>query len=248
LARFVLVHGGYHGAWCWSKVTPQLEALGHEAVEVDLPGAGERVDEKATISSWRQAVTEVIEDGDILVGHSMGGYVISMAADEVPEKVGGLIYLAAAAPLEGQSMRDATPIEDHWKQVTGMEFDEYARVSETPAQGPVLELTNKRAADQIFYHDCSPEDQQWAFERLTPLPVDAISTPLTLPRFWQASIPRDFIVCTDDRSHPIAWDNEFMKRLGVSTCFGICSSHSPFISHPSETARLLQASAVGALH
>src|SRR6516225_9667572 len=103
--RFILVHGGYHGAWCWSKVTPELEALGHEVVAIDLPGAGERVDEKATISSWRQAVTNVIEEGDILVGHSMGGYVISMAADEVPEKIGRLIYLAAAAPIEGQSMR-----------------------------------------------------------------------------------------------------------------------------------------------
>jgi pimeloyl-ACP methyl ester carboxylesterase len=246
--RFILVHGGYHGAWCWSKVTPELEALGHEVVAIDLPGAGERVDEKATISSWRQAVTNVIEEGDILVGHSMGGYVISMAADEVPEKIGRLIYLAAAAPIEGQSMRDATPIEDHWKEITGLEFDEYSRIIETPVQGPVLDLTNKRAVDDIFYHDCSPEDQQWAFEHLTPLPVEPTSTPLSLNRFWQARIPRDFIVCTDDHSHPIAWDNEFMQRLGVTTSFGIVSSHSPFISRPSETAQVFHACATGALH
>jgi len=189
----------------------------------------------------------VVEDGDVLVGHSMGGYVISMAADEVPEKIGRLIYLAAAAPLEGRSMQDATPINDHWKQITGLDFDEYSRVVETPAQGAVLDLTLKRAVDQIFYHDCSAEDQQWAFERLSPLPVEAVSTPLSLPRFWPSRIPRDFIVCTDDHSHPIAWDNEFMKRLGVSTSFGIVSSHSPFISRPSETAQLFHVCAAGAL-
>jgi pimeloyl-ACP methyl ester carboxylesterase len=246
--RFILVHGGYHGAWCWSKVIPELEARGHQVVAIDLPGAGERVDEKATITSWRHAVVDVIEDGDVLVGHSMGGYVISMAADEVPEKVGRLIYLAAAAPVEGQSMQDATPIEDHWKQITGLDFDEYSKVMETPAQGPVLALTDRGAVDKIFYHDCRPEDQQWAFERLTPLPIEPVSSPLNLSRFWQASIPRDFIVCTDDHSHPIAWDNEFMERLGVSISFGIMSSHSPFISRPAETARLFHACATGALH
>ena len=245
--RFVLVHGGYHGAWCWTKVIPELQALGHDVVAVDLPGAGERVNEKATISSWRAAMAEVIQDGDILVGHSMGGFVISLAADEVPEKVGRLIFLSAAVPIEGMAMTDTTPIDDYWTRITGLTFDQYAKVVDLPTQGSVIAMTSPDASNKLFYHDCSAEDQAWAFEHLTPLPMEATTTPLNLPRFWQAPIPRDYILCTDDRSHPIQWDNEFMQRLGLSVNFGIISSHSPFISRPTETAKLFDACARGAL-
>jgi pimeloyl-ACP methyl ester carboxylesterase len=85
-ARFVLVHGAFHGAWCWDRLTPELERLGHTAVAVDLPGCGDRLGEKASLASWRGALRDVIEDGDVLVGHSMGGFVISLAADEVPDR------------------------------------------------------------------------------------------------------------------------------------------------------------------
>src|SRR5262249_16679779 len=106
--RFVLVHGGHHGAWCWEKLTPELEALGYDVLAIDLPGSGERLHEKSTLDTWRAALREVIEDGDVLVGHSMGGFAISLAADEVPDKVGRLIYLSAAVPIEGESMGSAT--------------------------------------------------------------------------------------------------------------------------------------------
>ena len=96
--RFVLVHGGFHGAWCWSRVIPELEALGHEAIAVDLPGHGERRDEDSTLQNRPHAIIEVMRCGDVLVGHSGGGYDITLAADQVPDLVGHLIYLAAALP------------------------------------------------------------------------------------------------------------------------------------------------------
>ena len=100
--RFVLVHGGFHGAWCWSRVIPELEALGHEAVAIDLPGHGERRDEPSSIASRRRAILDVMRDGDVLVGHSGGGYDITVAADAAPDKVGHLVYLAAGLPIEGK--------------------------------------------------------------------------------------------------------------------------------------------------
>ena len=98
----MLVHGGFHGAWCWDKLVPELEALGHEALTIDLPGSGERMEEEASHTSWRAAFREVVDDGDVLVGHSQGGFAISLAADELPEKIGRLVYLSAAVPIEGQ--------------------------------------------------------------------------------------------------------------------------------------------------
>ena len=106
--RFLLVHGGFHGAWCWTRVIPELEALGHEAVAVDLPGHGERRDEASTVAGRRAAIVDLMQHGDVLVGHSGGGYDITLAADAAPQKVGHLVYLAAALPIEGRPLLEAS--------------------------------------------------------------------------------------------------------------------------------------------
>src|SRR5262245_19596288 len=131
--RFVLVHSGFHGAWCWQRTIPELERLGHHAIALDIPGHGERVHEEATMNSRLQAVVSVLQPGDVLVGHSGGGFEITRAADARPELVSHLIYLAAALPVEGRIMPDSIAshedgtIQDD-RDVTGMlqylRFDE----------------------------------------------------------------------------------------------------------------------------
>jgi hypothetical protein len=128
-----------------------------------------------------------------------------------------------------------------------MPFDDFVEVVEIPGSGTCTRVTKQEAANKLFYHDCSPEDQDWAWEHLTPLPIAPALEPFHLPNFWSSAIPRDFIVTTDDYSHPVTMDNEFMGRLGLSTAFSIRSSHSPFISRPVELARVLDAAADGAL-
>ena len=246
--RFVLVHGGYHGAWCWKKLVPELEALGHQVLPIDLPGAGERMRERASHAAWRGAFREVVEDGDVLVGHSQGGFGISLAADELPDRVGRLVYLSAAVPVEGQPMSAATSNStENWPRTVGLSEEDFIGMVELPEQGPCVVMTNPKAANAVFYHDCTPEDQAWAFEQLTPLPLGPVTEPFHLPNFRKVAIPRDFIVCTDDYSHPIELDNEYMRRLGLSTCLSILSSHSPFLSRPAELAKLLDICASGAL-
>jgi pimeloyl-ACP methyl ester carboxylesterase len=247
--RFVLVHGGYHGAWCWDRLAPELEKLGHSSLAIDLPGCNERLNEPASLSSWRGALRELIEEGDVLVGHSMGGFAISLGADEVPEKVARIVYLSAAVPIEGQAMGAATAetVANDWPATVDMPYEEFVEVVEMPNQGPCVRLTKQIAVNKLFYHDCTAEDQDWAWERLTPLPLGPSQETFHLPRFWAAPIPRDFIVTTDDRSHPVAIDNMFMQRLGLSTGFSIRSSHSPFLSRPAETAKVLDACVRGCL-
>jgi len=247
--RFVLVHGGYHGAWCWAKLMPQLERLGHKVLAIDLPGCASRLKEKATLSSWRGALREIIEPGDILVGHSMGGFAISIAADEVPDKVARVIYLSAAVPIEGEAMGVATQntVAEDWPRTVGLPYDQFLEIIELPNQGPCVRMTKKEAANKVFYHDCSKADQDWAWEQLTPQPIAPTLEPFHLPRFWKAAIPKDFILTTDDYSHRLAHDNIFMQRLGLSTAFSIVSSHSPFVSKPAETAKILDACSKGVL-
>jgi pimeloyl-ACP methyl ester carboxylesterase len=247
--RFVLVHGGFHGAWCWDKLVPEIEELGHTTFAIDLPGCNTRSDEPATHDTWRIAFRDVVEDGDVLVGHSMGGFAISLAADAAPDKIARLIYLSASTPIEGQAMGSATSdtTVNDWPDVVGMPYDEFVDMVEDPVQGPCVRITEQDAANKLFYHDCSPEDQDWAWEHLTPLPIAPALEPFHLPRFWDAPIPKDFVITTDDYSHSVAMDNVFMSRLGLSTAFSIRSSHSPFISRPAELARVLDAAAGGAL-
>jgi hypothetical protein len=158
------------------------------------------------------------------------------------------VYLSAAVPIEGQPMGAATSgSTELWPETTGLRAEDFMSVMDLPHQGPCVSITKTEAANQVFYHDCDPDDQAWAFAHLTPLPIGPTLEPFVLPRFWAAALPRDYILCTDDRSHTLASDNQFMRRLGLRTCMSIVSSHSPFISRPAETARLLAACASGVM-
>ena len=107
--RFILVHGGFHGAWCWERVVPELAALGHEAIALDLPGHGERASERPADYRGRvQPILDALQGGDVLVGHSGGGYDNAVAANLAPDKVGHMIFLAAGLPVEGKSVVEAT--------------------------------------------------------------------------------------------------------------------------------------------
>src|SRR5687768_14146898 len=96
VSTYVLVHGSWHGSWCWQKVTPRLEAAGHSVKAIDLPGhGGDGVKARdITLESYVQCVTDVLEElkeRAILVGHSRGGVVISQAAEQRPEKIERLV-------------------------------------------------------------------------------------------------------------------------------------------------------------
>ena len=101
--RFVFVHGGFHAAWCWDYTIAELERRGHEAVAVDLPGHGARVDDALdtwTIPNRRDAIVKVLRPGDVLVGHSGGGFDAKVAADAATGLISHVVYLAAALPRD----------------------------------------------------------------------------------------------------------------------------------------------------
>ena len=104
-----LVHGAWHGRWCWEKVTGKLEAQGYTVVARDLPGLGEDRTPAAeiTLEKYTDAVCETLVTEDepvLLVGHSMGGIVISQAAERLPDKIKALVYVSAYLLNNGQSI------------------------------------------------------------------------------------------------------------------------------------------------
>lgn len=236
--RFVLIHGGFHGAWCWNRTIPELENLGHEAVALDIPGHGERVHEEATMAGRLDTVLAVLRPGDVLVGHSGGGLEITRAADAAPELVRSVIYLAAALPLEGQLMQEALVYRDDGStevdyDVTGML--KHLRINEDGS----MAFADFKGAWELFYHDCDEATARWAYDRLTPEKAgDTATTPISVPHFWKAQLPRSFIVCRQDRAQPRWLADVTARRLGVEP-LAIDTSHSPFLSRPAELAQLL---------
>lgn len=243
--RFVLVHGGFHGAWCWERLIPELERLGHRAVAIDLPGHGTRRDEEATVANRRAAVLAAMEPGDVLVGHSGGGFEITLAADAAPDRVAHLIYLAAVLPVEGRSLLDAlgakhsaaaadnAGVRESLSQAVSL--DGFTRLD---ARGRMA-CCDFEAARRYFYHDLDQATARWAYERLTPAPLEFLTEPVSLPRFWAAELPRSFILCEQDRAgggRP--FHEHFAERLGVEPLL-IDSAHSPFLGKPRELAELM---------
>lgn len=236
--RFVLIHGGFHGAWCWSRTIPELERLGHEAIAIDMPGHGERRNEDSNLSDRREAIVSVLRSGDVVVGHSGGGYDVTIAVDAATDLVSHVIYLAAGLPREGRTIPEAMANQN----AEDGPFDgdvngilKYLRFSDDGG----MEISEFEGAREFFYHDCDEPTARWAFERLTSEKFgDTSAAPVSVPRFWEADLPRSYILCMQDRSKPRWLSDVVARRLGVEQ-LTIDGSHSPFLSRPQELAELL---------
>src|SRR6266446_6459498 len=116
MANYVLVHGGWFGAWCWYKVDPLLLAAGHSVYTPTLTGVGEQaalLTPEIGLDTHIQDVVNLIETKDlqevILVGHSYSGMVITGVADQVPDCIGHLVYFDTFVPQHGEAMADVVP-------------------------------------------------------------------------------------------------------------------------------------------
>ena len=236
--RFVLVHGGFHAALCWERTIAELATLGHDAVAVDLPGHGARAGQESTLSNRRQAILDVLQPGDVLVGHSGGGFDATLAADAAPDKVGHIVYLAAALPREGRTYPEAMAMRDSEDGEFDADTGEMLGYLHFDDDG-AMTFADFGGAWKYFYHDCDEATARWAFGRLGPERFgDTTVTPVSVPQFWAADLPRSFIVCEQDRSMPRWLADTVARRLGVRQ-LSIDTSHSPFLSRPRELAELL---------
>ncbi|HEY1972458.1 MAG TPA: alpha/beta fold hydrolase [Pseudonocardia sp.] len=224
--RFVLVHGGMHGAWCWAYVLEALKERGHGVVAPDLPGHGAKSGEPSSLKSYQDTLVQIIEPGDVLVGHSLGGAAITLAADARAEDIHCLIYIAAPIPAEGQTLAEVIPPLG----------DTGAIVSD---QGSYW-LSDVDAAKRFFYHDCGEADIFWAYRNIRPQTMSVLGEEMHVSRFWAGTTPRrEYIVCLDDRTGILPEIEVYLKRLGVTTAHPFWASHSPMISRPEDLASLL---------
>lgn len=190
MAPIVLVHGSFHGGWCWRKVAPALRAAGHEVYTPTLTGLGERshlVHPNAGLHLNVEDVAKVFAFEDIhdavLVGHSYGGLVVTGAAEHVADRLSRLVYLDGYLPEHGQTAWDITPGgEETWER----------RAREA---GSGWLVPPPDPAEQYGVTD--PGDLEWLRSNLTPTTLATHEEPLEAPEERSKTVPRTFVSCTE---------------------------------------------------
>jgi pimeloyl-ACP methyl ester carboxylesterase len=237
MARIVLVHGAFAGAWCWEPVLPGLRAAGHDVEAVDLPGSGaDRTPvESVTLDAYAERVCHALEQGDaaVLVGHSMGGMVVTQAAARRPELVSMLVYLAAFLPADGQSLMDLTAFPE-------AADDQVQANLVVQGDPPVATLPADRARDAL-YGCCDDEQARWGIEHLGPQPVVPFAAPVDLGSASAAfdALPRAYVKCTRDRAIPPAMQQRMLSAGGCDPVIELDTDHSSWISRTDELVAAL---------
>ncbi len=228
MADFVLVHGAWHGAWCWRRLLPRLWRAGHRAFAVDLTGLGARrhlyratlglddhiADVLATLAS--EELTSAV-----LVGHSYAGMVITGVADRAPDRLAALVYLDAVVPRNGESWSSTHPPDTQAQR--------RASIAETGSIAP---------ADPAAY-GLAGEDREWVLRRQSPQPGGCYDAVLAFDEARWRRLPRHFIDCTAPALPTIAASRDRVRAEPGWALATIATGHDPMISAPDALAQVL---------
>jgi pimeloyl-ACP methyl ester carboxylesterase len=237
---FVLVHGAWHGGWCWHKVKSLLEKQGHNVITPDLPGHGKDQTRLAevTLQSFVERVIEIIDaqpEPVILVGHSMGGMVITQAAEVRPDRIQRLVYLTAYLPRNGESLIQLAQRDTEAIILPNLIVNEQEGWV-APKEGAIRAL---------FYHDCSDEDFANAQARMNPKETLAASrTPVQISDEKFGRVPRSYIRCLNDRAIGPLLQKQMAIAAPCQLVLLLNTSHSPFFAAPEKLVNHLLAAAV----
>lgn len=232
---YVLVHGAFAGKYAWQLVQPQLEKAGYKVVTFDLPGHGDDATPaaQATFESYVKAVVDRVnaEPGKVvLVGHSMGGMVISQVAEQIPDKLEKLVYLSAYLPQNGQSLQ----------QISGTDSGSLI--------GPNLQLaadysTASLPADvavQVFAGDCPEEIKQLVRARNQAEPLAPFQAKVTLTPANFGRVPKYYIESLHDQGVSTVLQQKMVAATPVAKVYTLESGHSPYFAKPAELVTILK--------
>ncbi|GAB4021293.1 alpha/beta fold hydrolase [Spirosoma koreense] len=231
---FVLVHGAWQAPYVWQTVKDQLAGQGHKVVVVELPGHGTDNSAPASLSmdTYRDKVVAAINalsENVILVGHSMGGMVISATAEKIPGRIDKLVYIGAFLPANGQSLLAL------------------ASTDSTSQLGPAL----VPSADQftlgikpenlvpIFIQDGSDAVKKQVVDNYRAEPANPFINPATLTAANFGKVAKYYVYTTQDHAVGLNLQKRMVAAAGIKTTFTLNSSHCPFLSMPAEVTSLL---------
>ena len=234
MGTYVLIHGGWHGSWCWEKVLPLLEREGHKVEVPDLPGNGRDKTPIPEISlqAYVDSVCRVLDaqsEPVILMGHSIGGCIITQAAEYRPDKIKTLVYLAAHLLQNGESLL----------QVSGADTESLVLPNLIMAEDQSYATLRDEVIKDAFYGDCSNEDVARAKSLLTPQAIAPFATPINTTEENFGRVPRVYIECLRDRALSPSVQKKMYTTLPCKKVISMDTCHSPFLSAPEELVAYL---------
>lgn len=235
---FVLVHGAWHGGWCWAKVRPSLERAGARVYTPTLTGLGERRHLREPVPGLQTHIDDVVNlieaeelQDVVLVGHSLAGMVITAVADRMKTRLRRLVYLDAPVPAHGNDLATHVPGTDA------------AMAQRRRAAYRAL------APDGVWLPPPAPEmmgvtrpaDAEWLRRRLTPHPLRTWLEPVALPNGGHAGLPKTYVLATRPLNTMMGYpaQGEVAKRGGEWTYREIATGHDMMVTEPERTAELL---------
>lgn len=228
-ATFVLVHGAWHGGWCWKKLTPLLRAAGHEVFAPTLTGMGERahlINPQINLDTHIQDITNVLEYEDlqkvILVGHSYGGMVIAGVAAKAGERLAQLVYLDAFLPEDGKALQDYAPPLAELVDAQGAGW----RLSSAWLGTPTEMFGVKASADLA-----------WVTPRLGDQPYGTFTQPVQLAANLSKSLRQSYIHLT--KGPPFEEAAARAKKQGLQMVELFSAGHDAMVTQPKELAKIL---------
>jgi len=230
VANFVLIHGSWHGAWCWFKVEARLRERGHEVIVPDLPSHGRDCTPpgEVRLEDYVERIVEAMASAAepvTLVAHSRGGIPVTAAAEARPDLIRGLVYLAAFLPRSGETVLDLFPNDKDSLLPPSLDADFEAG----------WDMLRNEAFAPALYADCPAQDVALATALLTPEPLAPSLAPIhTTERF--DSLPRAYIELTEDKAVTPAFQRYMNSRTPCDPVLSIAASHSPYFSKPDELA------------
>lgn len=234
MADFVLVHGAWHGGWCWREVVRQLAAAGHRAHAVTLTGVGERSHLMTPAITLETFIADVVNAMDaeemarpVLAVHSFAGMIGTALADRMPQRLAHLVYVDAVVPLPGES----------WSS------------THAPATREARIAASEASHDYSFpppdpsVYGLAGDAYEWVKRRQVPHPGHTYTAALEFDPQRVAGVPRTFVDCT---SPPLATIDASRRRVRDPAFWGapwhvveIATGHDPMVSAPDALTRVL---------
>jgi pimeloyl-ACP methyl ester carboxylesterase len=228
MTTYALVHGAWHSAWCWEKVTPFLQQAGHDVVAPDLPSD----DGSADFDTYADVMCSALQGCDddvVVVGHSLGGPSATSVAARRP--VRHLVYLCAVVPEVGLSL-----VDQGLQQITPEFANGWVKgLSEPDEQGRTV-WVDFDFVRKMFYADCDEPTVAAAIDHLRPQAAYPWTVPCSL--IEPPSVPCTYVVCAEDQIIAAEWSRRIAHRIGADIV-ELPGSHSPLLSRPSAVAEVL---------
>ena len=228
---FVLVHGAFHGGWCWRSVAEGLRRLGHEVHTPTQTGLGDRshlMSAEITMDTFVRDIQLTIEMEEltevILVGHSFGSRSICGVADIIPERIKHLVFIDGGLPLYGRSRLDAMTAQDRAQ-----------RVARANANGGISVLP----PDPSAFGVSDPGVARWLKKHLTPQPFGVDTSALKLINPIANGIPATYLRCTLPKFPGVEESAAFARKQQGWKYIEIEAPHNVIVTHPERTVEIL---------